>query len=101
MDLQGAVKGVGPKILFMAYGHTGSGKTHSLFGGDDFTEDGGLVGAFLEIIMDECEHGELSVSIVEVYKEKVNATMAWAVAIVLIDLRSSIALLLCSSTSVW
>ncbi|KAF4675387.1 hypothetical protein FOL47_007845 [Perkinsus chesapeaki] len=75
LSICGAVEGDGPKVLLMAYGHTGSGKTHSIFGGDNRhnPHDRGLTGAVLEAAVDHCQTREcsLSISMMEIYKEKV------------------------------
>ncbi|KAF4741220.1 hypothetical protein FOZ62_022362 [Perkinsus olseni] len=71
--VHGGVNGDGPKMLIMAYGHTGSGKTHSVFGGDSTPGDHGLTGPLLKMVLDECKRSkhELTISVLEVYKEKV------------------------------
>ncbi|KAF4682010.1 hypothetical protein FOZ60_011242 [Perkinsus olseni] len=70
--VHGGVNGDGPKMLIMAYGHTGSGKTHSVFGGDSTPGDHGLTGPLLRMVFDECKRSrhELTISVLEVYKEK-------------------------------
>ncbi|KAF4749267.1 hypothetical protein FOZ63_021962 [Perkinsus olseni] len=72
--VHGGVNGDGPKMLVMAYGHTGGGKTHSVFGGDSTPGDHGLTGPLLKMVFDECKRSqhELTISVLEVYKEKVH-----------------------------